>query len=308
MPFLKQNRKLGIALGGGAARGWAHIGVLSALAEHDIEPDIVCGTSIGALVGGLYVAGRLEDLETWVGRLSPFDVLSYVDVTVAGGGAIRGDRLMEYYQKHVGEHDIAALAKPFAAVATDLDNGTEVWLRQGPLLGAIRASISFPGLFTPVELDGRLLADGGLVNPVPVNVCRALGADIVIAVDVNSNRLRRTRREPKNLHPDALESDMPWLSRIEKYLSWIPETKDSEAARPDEPTFIQVLTASLGIMQDRISLSRLAGDPPDILISPRVGHVDMLDFASGRSTVQEGYESVRRMLPALYGLLDISPE
>lgn len=291
--------RIGVALGGGASRGWAHIGVLSALSEHGVEPDVVCGTSIGALVGGVYVAGQLAEFERWVSKLTRRDVLALVDFTVGGGGPIRGQRLMDFARQYIEDERIEDLPKPYAAVATDLRTGSEVWLREGSFLTAIRASISVPGLFTPVSLDGRWLADGGLVNPVPVTLCRALGADVVIAVDLNSNRTGR-RREQVEVQP-AVVTERSWQSRITDYLSG-----PRKAAPENEPPALsEILSASLYIMQDRISRSRLAGDPPDLLLTPRLQDVDPLDFAAGRSTIEEGYNTVHRMKPALQYILGL---
>lgn len=294
--------RLGIALGGGSARGWAHIGVLAALAEQGIEPDVVCGTSIGALVGGIYVAGRLPELEQWVGRLTRRDVLRLVDFTVAGGGAIRGQRLMDFYRKQLGDLAIEDLPRPYAAVATDLHTGAEVWLQRGPLLSAVRASISIPGLFTPVLLDGRWLADGGIVNPVPVNLCRALGAEVVIAVDLHCNVVGRTRRRSAPLPEPGRER--AWLTRLGDLLPGSDDDERKEGTAEDPPRFAHVVLAAIDIMQHRISRSRLAGDPPDLLLSPRVEQVDPLEFAGGQPTIDEGRECVERMLPAIRHLLE----
>ena len=173
MATTKARPRLGIALGGGASRGWAHIGVLSELTRNGIEPEIVCGTSIGALVGGIYAAGKLPEFESWVASLTRREVLRLLDVTVSGGGVIAGKRLMDLFERHLGGIAIEELPRRFVAVATDLQAGSEVWLQKGSLLQAIRASISLPAVFTPVLEDGRWLVDGGLVNPLPVSVCRA---------------------------------------------------------------------------------------------------------------------------------------
>jgi NTE family protein len=297
--------RIGIALGGGAARGWAHIGVLRALAERGIEPEVVCGTSIGALVGGIYAAGYLEELEAWVSRLTRRDVLRLVDLTV-GGGALGGKRLMELYREHFPELPIEALPRRFAAVATDLRSGAEVWLQQGSLLTAIRASISLPGLFTPVLVNGRWLADGSLVNPVPVSVCRALGAEIVIAIDLNANRMIRAQREAHEEATPAVVQERPRWSGLGRLL---PGRFGREQDQPDEvemPGVMHVVATSLDIMQDRISRSRLAGDPPDLLLAPHLGDVEPLEFSGGGPTIEEGYHTVQRMLPAIDYLLGLA--
>ena len=189
--------KIGLALGGGSARGWSHIGVIRALEEAGIEPDIVCGTSIGSLVGAAYAAGELDRLEGWVRSLTWQNVVSLLDVTVTGG-FIKGAKLVEFFGSRFKDTDISKLPKPFGAVATELVTGREVWLREGSVIESVRASIAVPGLFTPVARDGRLLVDGGLVNPVPVSLCRAMGADIVIAVELNADTIQAGRSQGQN--------------------------------------------------------------------------------------------------------------
>ena len=297
---------IGIALGGGSARGWAHIGVLSALLERGIVPEVVCGTSIGALVGGIYAAGKLKELESWVGDLSRRDVLGLLDLTVGGGGVIGGRRLMELYRRHLGEVVIEDLPRRYAAVATDLRSGAEVWLQKGSLLDAIRASISLPGLFTPVLQNGRWLADGGLVNPVPVNLCRALGAEIVIAVDLHgAARIGRQEDGSAETQPAVIRS-LDRMPRLQELLRGYSE--DEGAVEADElkpPGLAWVIQAAVDITQVRIGRSRLAGDPPDILLRPRVLHVPPLEFAGGQATIDEGRRVVRRMMPALIDILGV---
>jgi len=300
--------RVGLALGGGAARGWAHIGVLRALEEHGIVPGVVCGTSIGALVGGIYVAGHLAELEAWVSRLTRRDVLRLVDLRVGGGGALSGKRLMELYREHIPELDIETLPRRFAAVATDLQSGAEVWLQRGSLLTAIRASISLPALFTPVLINDRWLADGSLVNPVPVTVCRALGADIVIAIDLNANRMIREQLQSVTEASLAVVRDRPLWSGLSRFLPgrFGPEPGAPDAPdEPDMPGFMHVIFTSLDIMQDRIARSRLAGDPPDLLLAPHLGDVEPLEFSGGGPSIEEGYNTVQRMLPALDYLLGL---
>ena len=170
--------KVGLALGSGAARGWAHIGVIRALEEAGYKPDIIAGCSIGAFVGAACASGDLDMLEAWVGKLTWQDVLKLLDPSWAGG-LIKGEKLIDFFRQHFLDHDFSALAIPFACVATDLANGREVWLKEGSVAEAVRASIAMPGLFTPVERGDRLLVDGALVNPVPVSLCRSMGADVV---------------------------------------------------------------------------------------------------------------------------------
>jgi len=280
--------RIGIALGGGSARGWAHIGVLAALAERGIEPEIICGTSIGALVGGIAAAGKLAELEAWVAALTRRDVLGLVDFTIAGGGLIGGQKLINLYRQHLGDVTIEELPRRFAAVATDLDSGSEVWLQEGSLLDAIRASISLPGMFTPVRRGGRWLVDGGLANPVPVSLCRVLGADVVIAVDLHAAGRRQIGdRRAAETQPAVVRSR---------------RRNNTNEARP--PAVTWVVQSALDIMQVRLSRARLAGDPPDLILAPRVLHVSSLEFVGGKATIAEGRNVVRRMMPAIQDLLD----
>ena len=297
--------RLGIALGGGAARGWAHIGVLAALAENGIEPDIVCGTSIGALVGGIYAAGGLRDLEAWVAGLTRRSVVALLDIGVGRGGALGGRRLVELYRRVAGDVAIEDLSRRFVAVATDIETGAEVWVQQGPLIDAIRASISLPGVFAPVLADGRWLVDGGLVNPVPVTPCRALGAEIVIAVDLHGDAARPDYDARAPLPPAVMRADGQATSPPRRRRG----RRDAAGATsaPAPPSTRAVIMASLDIMQVGLCRSRLAGDRPDLLLSPSVGDVVRLDFVGGQATIQQGYEVVRRTLPALREVLEGTP-
>ncbi len=195
--------RLGLALGSGSARGWAHIGVLQALARHGLEPDVITGASVGALVGAARAAGRLADLEQWVCKLTQRDVWRLVDTTFRGGGVMTGSRLMEAIAAQIGDAPIESLPVTFGAVATDLYTGEEVWLRDGPYMTAVRASSGVPGLFAPTWHQDRWLIDGGVVNPVPVSLCRALGADIVIAVDMSRSVTKVAKR--------ASDQDVPQI-------------------------------------------------------------------------------------------------
>lgn len=287
----KQKPKLGIALGSGSARGWAHIGVLRALAEAGVEPDIVCGCSIGAFVGAAYVNGDLAKLEHWVGALGWKDVLGMFDVSLRGG-LIKGEKLIEFFTRHFVDHDFAALPKPFACVATDLETGREVWLKEGSVAAAVRASIAIPGLFTPCERDGQLLVDGGLVNPVPVSLCRALGADIVIAVALGSDRSGHLRRKNGSPSPDN------WRQRLLQHLG------KNGANGESLPSLTEVLAASVNIMQVRISRSRLAGEPADMVLEPRLAQIGLMDYHRGEEAIAEGRAAVERMWPALRHVLE----
>lgn len=292
--------RIGVALGSGSARGWAHVGVLQELAQAGIRPDIVAGTSIGAIVGAWYVRGHLDESEAWVRSLTRRDVVRYMDLAFAGG-LLEGRRLMEVYRQRFGDVDIKDLSMPYAAVATNLNTGQEIWLQKGSLLDAVRASISLPGLFRPVRHGDHWLVDGGLVNPVPVTLCRAMGANLVIAVNLNGDIVgRRRRRAPPK---QALVSDVTWWERVSNVFSRNDRPSGDVDRSDNGPGFFDVLNSSINIMQDRITRSRMAGDPPEILIAPRLEHFELMDFARGSEAIKEGRAAVRRMLPLIEDVL-----
>lgn len=285
--------KIGLALGSGSARGWAHIGVIRALEEAGVVPDVVAGTSVGALVGAAYAGGQLERFERWAGGLDWRDVLSFFDVSFSGG-LIKGEKLMAFLGEHFVGVNFNDLGKPFACVATDLTTGREVWLRDGAVIDAVRASIALPGLFSPTVRDGRLLADGGLVNPVPVSLCRALGADIVIAVDLGSDLVGRHLQAPA---PGPQSPPPEWVARIR---NWFGRRPDAVASRAlPLPSMLDVMATSINIMQVRIARSRMAGEPADVLIAPKLAALGMLDYDHAAEAIGEGREATRLMLPML---------
>lgn len=293
---------IGLALGSGLARGWAHIGVLRALLAAGIAPDLICGTSIGALVGGIYLCGRLDTLEAWARGLNKLKIIGYLDFQLSGGGMIAGERLLAVLERHLGEATFESLPIPFAAIATDLMTGHEVWLRQGRLTDALRASFSLPGVFAPVNADGRWLVDGAMVNPLPAAACRALGAQVVIAVNLHADVLGRNRYPGSNIPRAAgfdLLQEMPKAdqSGLGAVLAGILSHVFGRA--PDVPSLFGVMVQSLNIMQDRITRSRLAGEPPDVSVNPRLGHVGLLEFDRAAEAIEEGRAAMERVLPDL---------
>lgn len=283
--------RVGLALGGGSARGWAHIGVIRALEEAGIRPDMVCGTSIGALVGGAYVAGELDRLEEWVRTLTMKDVIAFMDFTLSGG-LVRGNRLMDHFRQNVTDRQIEELATPFAAVATALETGAEIWLQNGSMFEAVRASVAVPGFFAPVLRDGMILVDGGLVNPVPVSLARAMGADILIAVDLGSDILgRRLRTDESSKASDNTIRD--WMHTLQDNLGLHVQPQPSY--EPTMPSIIDVLTTSIDIMQVRIARSRMAGEPPDLIVAPHLAHFRLLDFQLANEAIEEGRRAVERV-------------
>lgn len=295
--------KIGLALGGGAARGWSHIGVIDALTEAGINPDIVCGTSMGALVGGVYASGRLAALRDWALAADRRIVTSLVDVAFMAGGLIDGVRIVEWLGKLEIAKAIEDLDMPYGAVATDISTGREMWLRSGALGRAIRASIAMPGIFSPIQIDDVWMVDGGLVNPVPVSLCRAMGADFVIAVNVNEDLLgRRLVPEPPAAQPEA---NAPRPANVMELLKAAPAAWAAPLAsfrlfgNPATPGYFDVLANSLNIMQDHITRSRLAGEPPHALILPRVVNIGLLDFHRAAEAIAEGRAAAERALPAI---------
>jgi NTE family protein len=262
---------------------------------------MVCGTSIGALVGAAYAAGELDRLEAFVRGLRIGDVLGFMDFTLSGG-VLKGDRLMDFFRRGVADRPVEALALPFAAVATSLRTGAEVWLRQGSMLDAVRASIALPGLFAPVRREGALLVDGGLVNPVPISLARAMGADVVVAVDLGSDVLgRRFRAAPPAEAPaGALQK---WMRELQANLSALAHEKSAE--EPAMPPIVDVLATCMDIVQVKIARSRMAGEPPDVLVAPRLASLRLLDFHRANEAIEEGHRAVERVAHNL-GLLNES--
>ena len=297
--------KIGLALGGGSARGWAHIGVIRALAEAGVVPDMVCGTSVGAFVGAAYVDGDLDRLEQWANSLTRQAVVGFLDFSL-GGGLIKGEKLIEFFRSHFVDTPISKLPLPFAAVATDLQTGREIWLQAGMVSDAVRASIALPGLFTPVEHEGRWLVDGGLVKPGPVSLCRAMGADLVIAVDLNSDIVGKHLRKAQALKAAAPNHSVgvgvTVLARIQSSMATLgiagPKTSDNR------PSMLEVVASSINIMQARITRSRLAGDPADVLIAPRLAEFGLMEFHRAAVAIEAGSRATEQALPQINIILE----
>lgn len=301
--------KIGLALGSGSARGWAHIGVIKELSNLGIEPDIIAGSSIGAIVGAAYASDQLDKLDNWVRDLTWKEIINYIDLSIIGGGFIQGSKLLELTRQHVEEDSIESLSKKFGMVATELDTGREIWFQEGPILEALRASIAIPGIFTPVKINGKWMVDGGLSNPVPVSLCRAMGADIVIAVNLNGDIVGKHSRESsfnkENLNDDNVGKESALWDRVSSQLkNSLSEHKDSILTHLfgddlEAPGLFDVLASSINIMQDRITRSRMAGDPPDIILSPKLSDLGLMEFDQGTVAIEEGRACVQRMKTAL---------
>ena len=290
--------KIGIALGGGAARGWAHIGVLRALMQAGIKPDIIAGTSIGAVVGGCMAAGRLDELEGFARDLTRRKVFGFLDFNLSGSALISGQKLVQRLERHIGGVAIETLPRRFVAVATEIGSGHETWLSQGPLIDAMQASYAIPGIFKPVKIGRRWLFDGALVNPVPVSVCRALGARYVIAVNLNTDLYGRDAVVIDASQPDEQpESEEPAAEGGGAMRLLRRQLLGDGGTGPGIST---VVVDAFNIVQDRIARSRLAGDPPDAMISPRLAGLGMLDFHRADEMIQRGVAAAVREMDDIH--------
>jgi NTE family protein len=304
--------KVGLALGSGSARGLAHLGVIRAIEEAGIEVCCIAGTSIGALIGAIHAAGKLDELETAFRGFDWKKTASFFDVVMPKSGLLDGAKVGELVRAHIHAEAIEMLNKPFAAVATDIVSGEEVVIRSGDVIEAVRASISVPGIFTPVRSNGRILVDGGLTNPVPVSAVRAMGADIVIAVDLNHEIISGKNMKP--LLPagksDGAESGEPslfsrWVGDYRLSMRDIKQkllAMDSPAtaqfrkwiSEEPLPSIFEVLLASINIMETGLTRTRLSLDRPDILIQPPLGHIRFLEFGRAEEIIAIGYEHAQR--------------
>lgn len=300
---------IGLALGSGVAKGWAHIGVLRALEREGIQPDIVCGTSIGAVVGGGYVAGKLDHVEAWARAMTQRRLFRFLDFGVGTGGLLQGSKLASELQNELGDLEIQHLGRRFLAVTTELATGHEIWLRQGNMVEAMRASYALPGIFAPVKVEGRWLIDGALVNPVPVSTCRAFGARLVIAVNLNSDifgmgTVRKGDRLESEEELDAENASARSLlagARMSNRLALRQLLGTSKGA----PGLSTVMFGAFNIVQDRLARSRLAGDPPDVLVTPQVSHIGLLDFHRAQESIKLGELAMRQAMPMIHEALKV---
>jgi NTE family protein len=302
-------QKFALALGGGAARGWAHIGILRGLADAGLEPEIVVGTSIGAIVGGHYVSGRLDMLEEFARALTRRRVFSFLDLSVSGSGLIAGQRLFDRFDDHLNGIKIEDQPVRFAAIATDLSSGQEVWLRRGYVTDAVRASSAIPGIVKPVSLNGRWLVDGCLVNPIPVSVCRALGAHVVVGVNLTTEFGRggiSIGDDDDEAAAEVVVDEAPitrWNGRGAFQLLHRQIFGRSEGA----PGITSVILNSFSIFHDRIARSRLMGDPPDLLVAPNLADIGVLDFHRADEMIASGKAAIKPHIPMIERYLNSPP-
>jgi NTE family protein len=300
---------IGLALGGGAARGFAHIGIVRTLVAHGIVPNVVVGTSIGAVVGGAYAAGHLDTLEEWARSLQPRNILGYLDIRLNGSGLIGGDKLAAQLESAIGTTLIEELPLKFASVATEVRTGHEIWLTHGRVVDAMRASYALPGIFSPVLVGDRWLVDGALVNPVPVSAARALGAEIVIAANLSSDVF--THATTVYAHgatatvPEAVIEPEPPKRGFGRLFSAERTVKREFFGSAGRPGISSVMIDAFNIMQDRITRARLAGDPPDMLISPRVGQLGWFDFHRADDLIAHGARAAERAIESIQEAIHI---
>jgi NTE family protein len=275
--------KIGYALGGGGARGLSHIGVMKVLEEHGIYPDVIAGTSIGALVGALYASGlRAGDIERAL-RLDLRRLAMLADVRLSLSGLVQGKRVASALKSFLGDLDFSDLKIPFACVATDIVHGQQIVLRSGPVISAVRASISVPGLFTPVKVRGRYLVDGGLVNMVPVSTCRDMGAEYVVGVNVIPDPAGRIH-EPEDHQEDDEQEESTRESRQRK----------TKTPKSSSPNVVKVLIQSLYIPGYRIAMENL--EDADLAISPEVGNIGFFQFDKEVEAIEAGEKAARLAL------------
>jgi NTE family protein len=297
--------RIGLVLGGGAARGFAHVGVIRTLLAKGFTPDIITGTSIGAVVGGCYAAGKLDEVEQWGRSLTRGRVLGYLDLSFGGSGLLGGSRLAQKLTGTVGDITIEELPVRFAAIATEIGTGHEIWVTRGRLADALRASYALPGLFPAVQIGERWLMDGALVNPVPVSAARALGARLVIAVNVNTDLFGRGT----TIHDHGADAEPPIEDEVASRGLLGRFGAEKSAARrffgsASRPGLTTVMVEAFNVMQDRITRARLAGDPPDLLVSPRVGRIGLFDFHRAEDAIALGAEAAERALERFEELVE----
>jgi len=314
---MSPRKSVGLVLGSGSARGWAHIGVIEALEEAGIPIDYIAGCSVGSYIGAIYASGSLKSLKDFVIRMDGKKIFSYFDIVFPRSGVLDGTKkVKELFCMHTDVEDFAQLNIPLMMVATDLDTGDKVVLSSGDLLEALRATMSMPGLFAPARIKGHWLVDGGLVDPVPVGIARAMGADVVIAVNLNSglnSRRDKTKDRPKK-PGSAQKSHNPHDYKNELLIKWTAyyenaglslKHKINELLRRESsiPDIMETVANSINIMQERITRINLAVEPPDILIQPRLGELKMMDFDQVDHAIEEGYSCVKQQIEDIKELL-----
>lgn len=294
--------KIGLALGSGAAKGWAHIGVINALTRAGVEIDVVAGCSVGALVGAAYVNDKLPQMEKWVSAFRYWDVIRLMDLSWQRGGLLRGERVFNHVRQLITHNALESCGKPFGVVATNLSSGRELWLTEGDLHQAVRASCSMPGLLPPVGYNGYWLVDGAVVNPVPVSLTRALGADIVIAVDLQHDAHLMQQDllsvTPQNSDEAVSAAALSWAKKIRQRLVGLTHRRATQT-----PGAMEIMSTSIQVLENRLKRNRMAGDPPDVLIQPFCPQISTLDFHRAKEAIEAGKAAVEKKMDELLPLV-----
>jgi NTE family protein len=297
----RQKRKLGLALGSGGARGWAHIGAIRALEEIGVEPDVIAGCSMGAVVGAAWAAGKLDALEEFARNMTRAAFLAHFDLRLTGGGLVRGRAIMQALEEMGLPDRFEKLDRPFIAVATDMSTGHEVWMQDGSLLDAVRGSIAIPGFFAPHHVEGRWLLDGGVINPVPSSACRALGADITIAINPNG------RDDGRIWAPDAAsEGFFERLGEAGLIAQLPPALREfwtTREPRPEPPNYFEVVSAAIDILTEYLRKTRAASDPPHFALELDLRHITFIEMFRAAEAIEAGRDVVMAHREALEQLL-----
>ena len=318
---MASRKTLGLVLGSGASRGWAHIGIIEALVEAHIPIDLIAGSSVGAYIGAIYAGGGLHRLKEFLLKMDGKKIFSYVDVAISRSGLLNGTkRVNELFTMHTDAETFEDLSIPLVMVATDIEHGKKVVLKEGKIIDALRATMSYPGLFSPAMVDGRWLVDGGVVDPVPVGIARAMGADVIVAVDLNARIVShrgnvRPAERMKEAAPHSAESTRheehkrhPIMDKVSAYLDSVQHVfkenkKAPQQERVSAPEIFEAITSVISIMEERITRMNLAVDQPDVLIQPRLGEMKMMNFDQVNHAIKEGYVGAQEKIKDIQMIL-----
>ncbi|MBT3228696.1 MAG: patatin family protein [Candidatus Marinimicrobia bacterium] len=306
--------KIGLVLGSGASRGWAHIGVIEALEKHGVEVGLITGASAGSFIGAAYAGGGLDQVKKFALDMDWKAVLSYLDLAFPRSGFIEGQKVAELIELFTRVDQFEDLRIPMIMVATNMFTGKEVRLSQGSITHALRASMAVPGLLTPKFINNEWLVDGGVVNPLPIDVCRDAGADIVIAVDINSERIAKRNHPPKDqdwvknsekIEKKRLEVIKSWTDRFGPTGKTLGTKIDQWFSREaPSPHIFEVLGSSINIMQKKIEEMNLLTHEPDILLAPRLGDMSFFDFDHAERAINEGFKCCEKSIPDILKKID----
>ncbi len=287
-------KTVSLVLGSGGARGLAHIGIIKVLEQRGYEVRSISGSSMGALIGGIYAAGELDSYTKWVCALDRIDVLKLLDVSFSGKALFKGERIIDTLKELIGDREIENLPVSYTAVATDLENSKEVWLSQGPLFDAIRASIAFPTVFSAFEYGGRLLVDGGLLNPVPIAPTLRDMTDLTIAVSLSG---KAAYREPELPQPEKSEPRTWYHQKVFDFVNGLQDMFNGNG-HDDDTGFFDVISMSIDAMQSTIANFKLAGHSPDVLIELPKNICTIYEFERAVEMIEIGHKKAEQVLDA----------